>query len=75
MRLPKDFRLNLISSNQLNENQSEVLNRSHRSLLSDSSLKENRNCFKHIFNSKKKVEDTMDYAIETVPEKRWERVL
>ncbi|RGB39861.1 hypothetical protein C1646_664293 [Rhizophagus diaphanus] len=39
---------------------------SSSSRLSDSSLEENRNRFKRVFNSLKEVGDTMDYAFETV---------
>ena len=39
---------------------------SSSSRLSDSSLEENRNRFKRVFNSVKEVGDTMDYAFETV---------
>ena len=39
---------------------------SSSSRLSDSSLEENRNRFKRVFNSNKEEEDTMDYAFETV---------
>jgi len=53
----------------LNENQSEALNRSRGSSSSDSSLEENRNHFKHVFNSEKEEEDTMDYMFETVRHK------
>jgi hypothetical protein len=39
---------------------------SSSSRLSDSSLEENRNCFKRVFDSNKKERETLDYASETV---------
>src|SRR6266498_5418727 len=47
-----------VEFDQLNENQSETSNRSRGSSSSDSSLEENRNHFKHVFNSEKEEEDT-----------------
>ncbi|RGB22567.1 hypothetical protein C1646_730274, partial [Rhizophagus diaphanus] len=55
-----------VEFDQLNENQSVASNRSRGSSSFDSSLEENRNHFKHVFNSEKKVEDNIDYTIETM---------
>ena len=54
-----------VEFDQLSKNQSEASNRSRGSSSSDSSLEENRNRFKRVFNSKKEVRDTMDYTFET----------
>src|SRR5262249_98775 len=61
-----------VEFDQLSENQSEVSNQScgsgnstTSSGSSNSSLEENRNRFKRVFDSKKEVRDTMDYAFET----------
>jgi len=40
--------------------------KSSSSRLSDSSLEENRNRFKQVFDSNKKEEETLDYAFEIV---------
>ncbi|GET62852.1 hypothetical protein GLOIN_2v1836622 [Rhizophagus irregularis DAOM 181602=DAOM 197198] len=64
-----------IEFDQLSENQSEASNRSRGSAnsssgnssgSSNSSLVENRNRFKRVFDSEKEVGETNDYALETV---------
>jgi hypothetical protein len=68
-----------VEFDQLNENQSEASNRSCGSSLSDSSLDENRNRFKRVFDMNKGVGDTnlklLDVKFIIILGKRLGRVL